>query len=53
VRGVREVGSIVELGALLLIIVEEWENIVTFMNVTVSKGRLCEERHCKRSKVKL
>jgi len=41
-----------ERGALLLIVAGEWENIVTFKNIVVSKTRLCEKQHCKRSKAK-
>ncbi len=40
-------------GALLLIIAGEWENIVVFKGTAMSKARLNEERHCKRSKMKL
>jgi hypothetical protein len=41
-----------ELGTLLLV-AGEWENIVAFKSVIMSKAKLCEERHCKRNKVKL
>jgi hypothetical protein len=38
---------------LQLVVVREWENIVAFKSVAMSKAKLCKEQHCKRSRIKL
>jgi hypothetical protein len=52
----REAGNIAKgniIGESLEHCLREWENIVAFKSVIMSKAKLCEERHCKRNKVKL